>query len=83
MVQPAQKRVIHEYGHTGAHRIVIIEQDGRRSEGAWSGYRSFAHHRGFYATSPYWEGSLPIGVFRLNPIPHEVLDESTPERQPP
>jgi len=71
---PPQKKVIHEYRGNKQHRIVIIEND-RRREGPWTAFKNFAHLAGFHATTSYWEGQLPVGVFRLNPIPHEVVDD--------
>ena len=70
------KEVIHEYGAGKRHRIVILEDTGERSQGQWCVYEKLAHHRGYVASTAYHEGLLPVGVFRINPIPHGVLQES-------
>jgi hypothetical protein len=47
-----------------------VEADGRLSEGDWCPYDALAHHRGYQAATPHFEGALPVGVFRINHIPH-------------
>lgn len=84
MTRPPEKKVVHEYRKSGAHRLAVVENEGRRrTESEWAPYDAFVHHRGFYATTAYWEGKLPVGVFRLNPIPHEVADVTEEEVKPP
>jgi len=75
MSRPPEKTVVHEYcNKDSAHRLAIVDASGKRTESDWARYDEFVYHRGFYATTAYWEGRLPVGVFRLNPIPHEVVD---------
>jgi hypothetical protein len=72
-------RVIHEYDNKGNHRIKVISDDNKEAYGRWVGYRNIATCKGFHATTDYFEGTLPVGVFRLNIVPHEVAGKGIGE----
>lgn len=68
-------KVTHQYDTTtGAHRIIVVDDKGKQTEGRWAGYKTLAQHKGYYAAGNYFEGVLPVGIFRLNVVPHEVDD---------
>lgn len=69
----ATKEILHEYDDSANHRIVVVDVEGKRSVGQWTGYKTLAHHRGYLAATAYFEGTLPVGVFRINHIPHSMV----------
>lgn len=65
--------VIHEYQGT-EHRIVFRDNSGKVMEGRWASFQQLATVKGYYAASRFYEGLLPVGVFRLNVVPHTVTN---------
>lgn len=62
--------VIHEYDAFKNHRIVVIDQNEKRTEGKWTPHNQIAQHKGYYAATDCFGGQLPEGVFRMNWVPH-------------
>lgn len=63
--------VVHECNQTAQHRIVII-RGGIPTASRWFEFREIAVH-GVYRALAYEYPGLPIGVFRVSPVAHEVL----------
>ena len=65
----AQKQhVLHEFGPGSLHRIVLIGKDGTPDSGEWYPFTGIAKHRGYRATTTYFAGTLPTGVFKCSPV---------------
>jgi hypothetical protein len=66
--------VIHEYRGSAEHRIVVKTDDGKVTEGRWVPLSQTAQTKGYYATTHVHEGNMPVGVLRINHVPHRVVN---------
>lgn len=63
--------LIHEH-NAGQHRIVAMASDGTNSASEWQELRNLCHHLDVVANADPDNG-LPIGIFRVREVPHQVL----------
>ena len=66
--------LIHEFDLHGNHRLVSIK-DGVSQQGDWAGYQSIASFGKYHATTDYFAGVLPGGVFTTNNVAHTKLGD--------
>ena len=65
--------IVHEFGQNGQHRILLIDDQGEASPGPWKPYDAVAQHQGYYATTEYYEGDLPVGIFKCSAVAHKTI----------
>lgn len=69
--QKLLKQVIHERA-AGKHRIVIINGDSQQV-GPWADNHQLAELNGFQANATMDYRGLPVGVFKIVNVMHQVL----------
>lgn len=66
------KLAIHEFDQKGNHRIVLLE-NGQPNASTWFSYQAIAYHKGIWAATDYFNGSLPTGLFKCSLVSYEQL----------
>jgi hypothetical protein len=63
--------VVHERNKLDQHRIVIL-RNGIPSASSWFEHHEMAVHHAYRATL-YGAHGLPVGIFKISAVAHEVL----------
>lgn len=58
-------QLIHEFNKHGWHRILVRDDKGNLTVGKYASYDSLAVNGKYRGASPYWDGTLPLGIFEV------------------
>ena len=66
-------QIVHEYNEKGQHRIVKISDDSTNEASPWADIHSLATLGKMLAHGGSVDQELPLGIFTVRDIPHQVL----------
>ena len=71
-VRKPSRHLIHEVDQTRRQHRIVIMQGSVPLRGDWADLHQLAHFKGLTAAAGEFSG-LPLGIFRAQQQPHEVL----------